>query len=338
MRARRLSREGRLAMCVVASAALALPAGAWAQGTPPPPTTPPAQTPPPAAGKLSLVPEQVGGTHRAVLAGAAWGVRGKLVPYIAGQQVTVRFYRGRSKLRVIRVPVVPSPTGGAGTFTVPFQTGLPGRVTVRAVHRATPQLATLRARSVTVRVLALRAAPGDRGPVVRLLQHELSALGYVVGQPGFYDARTARAVIAFRKVTGMARTSFATADVFRRLQKGGGRFRVRFPSHGEHVEADLSRQVLALIRAGHVERIYPISSGKPSTPTVLGSFRVYSKTPGFNAEGMYYSNYFIRGFAIHGYADVPVFAASHGCLRVPIPDAISIYRWLAIGDIVDVYR
>ena len=33
------------------------------------------------------------------------------------------------------------------------------------------------------------------------------------------------------------------------------------------------------------------------------------------------SNYFIRGYAIHGYAEVPTYAASHGCLRVPIPDA-----------------
>ena len=64
-----------------------------------------------------------------------------------------------------------------------------------------------------------------------------------------------------------------------------------------------------------------MSSGKPSTPTVIGRFRVYSKTPGTNAEGMVDSNYFIRGYAIHGYAEVPTYAASHGCLRVPIPDA-----------------
>ena len=37
------------------------------------------------------------------------------------------------------------------------------------------------------------------------------------------------------------------------------------------------------------------------------------------------SNYFIRGYAIHGYAEVPTYAASHGCLRVPIPDAPAIY-------------
>jgi lipoprotein-anchoring transpeptidase ErfK/SrfK len=138
-------------------------------------------------------------------------------------------------------------------------------------------------------------------------------------------------------VTGMARTTTASSEVFRALARGKGRFAVRFPQHGKHVEADLSRQVIALIRGGRVERIYPTSSGTPATPTILGSYRVYSKSPGYNAKAMYFSSYFIRGFAIHGYASVPIFAASHGCLRVPIPDAVPIYNWLRVGNIVDVY-
>ncbi len=50
------------------------------------------------------------------------------------------------------------------------------------------------------------------------------------------------------------------------------------------------------------------------------------------------SNYFIRGYAIHGYAEVPTYAASHGCLRVPIPDAAAIYGWVREGTPVDVYN
>jgi lipoprotein-anchoring transpeptidase ErfK/SrfK len=46
------------------------------------------------------------------------------------------------------------------------------------------------------------------------------------------------------------------------------------------------------------------------------------------------SNYFIRGYAIHGYASVPPYNASHGCLRVPIMNARTIYNWLRIGDVV----
>ena len=81
-----------------------------------------------------------------------------------------------------------------------------------------------------------------------------------------------------------------------------------------------------------------MSSGKPSTPTVVGRFQVYSKTPGENAKGMVDSNYFIRGYAIHGYHEVPMYAASHGCLRIPIPDAPAVFGWVQEGMPVDVYN
>ena len=123
------------------------------------------------------------------------------------------------------------------------------------------------------------------------------------------------------------------------MQRGAGSFHVRYPRDGRHVEADLTRQVLAEIEpGGRVRTIYTMSSGKPSTPTVIGHFQVYEKTPGVNSEGMVDSNYFIRGYAIHGYAEVPTYAASHGCLRVPIPDAAAIYGWIQTGTPVDVYN
>jgi lipoprotein-anchoring transpeptidase ErfK/SrfK len=285
---------------------------------------------------LSLTPERVS-SGRVALAGQPWRVRVVMQPWVEGQTATVRFYRHGHKLRAVNVVLHASKTGKSGMAVVSFTTSTPGNVEIRATHLATPTAPQLVATPVRVNVAALNVRPGARGPAVRLLQQELAALGYVVGQRGTFDARTARALLAFRKVTGMARTTNASADVFKALGKGKGAFPVRHPDQGRHVEADLSRQVIALINGSRVERIYPASSGKPSTPTVQGTFRVYSKSPGFNAKGMYFSDYFIRGFAIHGYADVPVFAASHGCLRVPIPDAIPIYNWIHIGNIVDVY-
>ena len=35
---------------------------------------------------------------------------------------------------------------------------------------------------------------------------------------------------------------------------------------------------------------------------------------------------------------MPIYNASHGCLRVPIPDADSIFDWVRYGTIVDTYR
>ena len=285
---------------------------------------------------LSLTPERVTG-DRLALAGQPWRVRVVMQPWVEGQTATVRFYRHGHKLRVVNVNLTMSQTGKSGMALVAFKTSTPGTVEIKATHLATPTAPQLLATPVRVNVAALRAGPGARGPAVRLLQQRLAAKGYVVGQRGLFDERTARAVLAFRKVAGMARTTAADTGLFKAVLAGKGTFKVRHPDHGKHVEADLSRQVVALIRGSRVERIYPASSGKPSTPTVRGSFRVYSKLPGFNAKGMYYSDFFIRGFAIHGYAEVPVFAASHGCLRIPNPDAISVFRWIKIGDIVDVY-
>jgi hypothetical protein len=174
---------------------------------------------------------------------------------------------------------------------------------------------------------------------VQALQDGLALLHYAVPVDARFDEATGRAVVAYRKLTGLARVPATDPEVFRLLQDGAGRFHVRYPRDGRHVEADLSRQVLAEIEpGGRVRRIYTISSGKPSTPTVIGRFRVYQKTPGENSEGMVDSNYFIRGYAIHGYAEVPTYAASHGCLRVPIPDAPAIYSWVQTGTPVDVYN
>ena len=192
---------------------------------------------------------------------------------------------------------------------------------------------------VRLRVLPATLAAGSRGRVVWLLQRELASLHYAVPQSGVYDEGTEQAVIAYRKVNGLAREATTEARIFGLLQRRAGAFRVRYPGDGRHVEADLARQVLAEIEpGGRVRQIYTMSSGKPSTPTVLGRFRVYLKTPGVNSEGMVDSNYFIRGYAIHGYAEVPTYPASHGCLRLPIPDAPAVYAWVQIGTPVDVYN
>ena len=313
-------------LILIAGAAPAAPATAAAQTT--------AATP-----RLSITTEQVNvhGGRASALTGQAWRVRVVLTPLVGGQTAVVRFYRNGHRVQAAQLPLAPSRTGKSAYATFTYKSARPGRIVVRATHFATPQLATLKAKGVGVSVVAPSLRPGSRGPAVRLLQGQLARLGYVIGRPGFYDARTARAVLAFRKVTGMRRTSVASSDVFRRLARGGGVFRVRFPGHGKHVEADLSRQVIALIRNGKAERIFPASSGKPSTPTIRGHFRVYMKSPGTNAKGMYMSSYFIRGYAIHGYPSVPVFPASHGCLRIPNSEAVSVFNWLSRGDIVDVY-
>jgi hypothetical protein len=307
---------------------------------PPPPPAPPPPAPPaaPVAATLRLSLQGIAADHGRTIAlrGATVRVRGTVTPYVAGQRLVVRTFRGKRKLTARSVKLRPDRRGARGRFSVLVRPGRTGRLEIRAVHKATPQLARLTARRRIV-VLGDHAGPGARGPLVRLLQRRLSGLHYVVPQSGVFDDGTGRAVIAYRKVRGLARVAFADRAVLRGLLAGRGRFRLKFPGHGHHVEADVSRQVLVLAQGGHVERIYHMSSGAPATPTILGSFRFYSKTLGVNAKGMVDSNYFHGGYAVHGYASVPVFNASHGCLRVPIPNAASIFRWIRLGDRIDLY-
>jgi lipoprotein-anchoring transpeptidase ErfK/SrfK len=249
------------------------------------------------------------------------------------QGVQVRARRGGRTL--LKRTVTPGPDGA-------YRLGLAipgaGRVELRVVPLDAQGAAAAPVAMTTLEVLPRSIGPGSSPSRVAQLQDRLRALAYVVGRHGRYDARTARAVLAFRKVTGMTRTSRADVAVMRRLARGEGRFRVRFPQHGRHLEADISGQVLALIGAGgKVERIYPTSTGARATPTIRGSYRVYRKEPGTNALGMVHSVYFIRGFAVHGFASVPTYPASHGCLRVPVPDARTIFRWLRVGTRVDTY-
>ncbi len=293
----------------------------------------------PAEGKLTIKLGRVfhAGGRAITLRGRKISVNGTVAPYVAGQSVVVRLYRGAKKLGVKKVKIREG-SDGDGVFAVSLRAKRTGQLTVKSSHRGTEAQATMIAKSKNVQVIKSSLSAGSKGFAVRLLQRKLLALHYAVPRSGRFDGGTSRAVMAYRKVNGMARTGSVSGRIMLRLLRGQGAFKVRFPKHGHHVEADLSQQVLALIDNGKVQRTYITSSGTSATPTVLGHFRVYLKTPGTNAKGMVNSSFFIRGYAVHGFASVPPYPASHGCLRVPVPNALAIFRWINYGDRVDVYR
>jgi hypothetical protein len=318
--------------------ALAFPAAAAAQGPPPsatptptptPVATPPAPAPAPTRLALTTRGTLADGARRVVVAGQSFTVSGTLTPYVKGQRVELTVLRNGRAVKHRRVRV-----GRGGAFSLSVARRTPGTYAVRAVHRRNAALGYARARSTRVHVLGADFRWGHGGAAVRLLQRGLRRLHYPASSSGVYDAPTSRAVMAWRKVTHRARLYTADRGVLLDVLAGKGAWRVRHPHAGRHVEADISLQVLALVDGSRVVRIQHMSSGKPSTPTVLGRFRVYRKEPGTNSHGMVDSSYFIRGYAIHGYASVPTYNASHGCLRVPVPDAATIYGWVHIGDLV----
>ena len=66
-------------------------------------------------------------------------------------------------------------------------------------------------------------------------------------------------------------------------------------------------------------RTIAVSTGKPSTPTPPGDYHVYAKIPRWWStpfrEWLPWALPFVGGIAFHEFADVPVYPASHGCVR-----------------------
>ncbi len=330
----------RLALSIGVAVLAAAPAAVAQTPTPPVPAppVPPPPAPVPVAGSASF--GVTGGLAtkktRYFAPGQTVVLRGRARPFVAGQVLTLQVVRKGKQSKRVRRPV-----RAGGRFTFRFQVGNPGKLRLVVKHAASPQQLAFRAKDRTIQVVNWQAGMGARGAHVLLLQRALASLHFATPVTGYYDDATARAVTAFQKTNGMDRTGYATTAVYHKLFRGHGAYRLRYPKagkKGKHVEYDWSRQVLVLAKGGRPYRIYHSSSGAPATPTVFGKFNFYLQTPGTNAKGMVHSSYFIRGYAIHGYASVPNYPASHGCLRVPIPNALQIFEWVDIGDPIYVYE
>jgi N-acetylmuramoyl-L-alanine amidase len=172
---------------------------------------------------------------------------------------------------------------------------------------------------------APRLTIGSQGSPVRVLEKELIAHRFaLLGADSSFGYDTLEAVYAVQKLAGLPRTGYVDAATWLALARSRPpRPRLR----GNYVEVDKTKQVLYIVRNRKVILIVPVSTGATGN-TPIGLFHVYSKVPG--GAVMYYSNYFIGAFAIHGYVSVPPYPASHGCVRVPMWVAIRLYDLIPI--------
>jgi hypothetical protein len=274
--------------------------------------------------------------HLVTVPGRTVHVHGVVRPYVPGQWVLVRSSVNGKVFKTDHLRIQPAPGGRNGEFTESVSSPKAGLVTVQVGHTRNAALGGLLARR-RFDALDPSASFGSTGLLVQLVQQRLAALHFYIPQTGVFDGGTGLALDAYHRLLHWGTYQTLDGKTISYLLDGFGQFKVRFPGNGRHAEGNLSLQLLALIDGSEVVAIYPISSGKPSTPTILGNFRVYSKVPGYLPDGMYFSNFFVSGYAIHGYNPAPDYPASHGCMRVPIVDAISIYSWLAVGNWVDTY-
>ena len=265
-------------------------------------------------------------------------VVGTVTPFVGHQKVQVRLGNGGDTVLKANPYVRQVKGRNFGRIKLRSKPLLePGKYRARAKKKKTANQVGGTAKSKPFSLKFIDLDPGDSGPAVDLFNELMRDEGYYDTDKRRYGSHTERAVMAFRKVNGMARNFQATPEIFKMLAEGKGGFAAKYPNASKHAEVDISKQVMALVDGGKAKYVFHIATGAAATPSDQGAFTFYRKDPGYNSLGMYYSVYYNRGEATHGYASVPPYPASHGCIRNPIPDSIFIYNWIDLGDKMYVY-
>jgi L,D-transpeptidase catalytic domain/Sporulation and spore germination/Putative peptidoglycan binding domain len=184
-------------------------------------------------------------------------------------------------------------------------------------------------------------APSD----ARAVQNSLVALTYLPPDAvtGVYDYRTQQAVLAFQAWEGLTRDGVVGPQTAGRLGTASrplplARTRTR------HLEIYRQRGVVLLVDHTRVVRAIHTSTGiggdSPDLGTPPGRFRIYRKeTRSWSVPyktWLPFAAYWKGGWALHGYADVPARPASHGCARLPMPEAKFVFDFVSIGTPVRV--
>ena len=184
---------------------------------------------------------------------------------------------------------------------------------------------------------------------IKEAERRLSELGYWTGPiDGRLDDGSRAALIAFQKWEGREITGKLTGAEIQAIRNSTAP-KPRDTGY-EHVEVDVDRQVLMVVKDDDSVRVLPVSTGSGKefldegqtsvAYTPRGRFVVYDKTYGWEdgqLGSVYYANYITGGVAIHGYLSVPNQPASHGCIRIPMFAAREVSELLPKGTIVLVY-
>ena len=184
--------------------------------------------------------------------------------------------------------------------------------------------------------VVLRA--GDEGRDVEALQERLAAGPFDPGViDGEYGGRTIQAVWALEKLAGIpVDGDWGPLDELAWEQLEDGRIgRPVMDNELRWVEVDLSEQLVKIYEPGATTP-YLIShassgSGIPwqneehsgSSVTPRGDFHIDRRIDGWRESSLgigrlYKPLYFRGGIALHGSQSVPLYPASHGCIRLPM--------------------
>ena len=310
--------------------------------TPTAPTTPdPARGPaagPGRRGKATLSVEGGLATKKARYYAPAQEVvvRGVVKPYVPDEVLTLYAIRGKKASKTVRRArrARGAPTSSASRSATRGRCGLWSSTSGSAAQQA------FRTRSETIQVVNWSGRRGRARP-------EGAA---APARPARARLRHARDRLLRRGTARGERVPQDERDGPRRLRHHvglreaaarPGRVQAALPDvghHGKHVEFDWSRQVLVLADNGKPYRSTTCRRASRRRRRCSAATTSTCKTPGTNSHGMVYS------IVLHRRLRDPrlrrrcrTTPASHGCLRVPIPNAVSIYNWIDIGDPIYTY-
>lgn len=177
---------------------------------------------------------------------------------------------------------------------------------------------------------SLSAPAPDAGSVLTL-KTRLRSLSYMVGPDGgTLDPATRFGITAFQKVENLPRTGEPDPITLSRLDSAQAPA-PQYSTPPDHLEVDIRRQVVFVVRGGRVTQTLPTSTGtgkmfrsegrRSRAVTPSGQFAITYKRNGWRRSPLgllYRPSYFNGGIAFHGAKSVPTSPASHGCVRLPM--------------------
>jgi lipoprotein-anchoring transpeptidase ErfK/SrfK len=192
------------------------------------------------------------------------------------------------------------------------------------------------------------AAPAANGGQVHIVQAGENlfriALGYGIGAEAIVRANglaSANVIFAGQALVIPESTATWPRDV---APAAGGAYAATGFS-GRSIVIDLGAQRLHAYEGGSLVQSFVISSGKQSTPTPVGEFKIYNRLvsqdmsgPGYYAPGVPWVQYFVGDYAMHGtyWHDSFGLPVSHGCVNMRTPDAQWLFYWAQQGTPVSV--
>jgi L,D-transpeptidase catalytic domain len=258
-------------------------------------------------------------------------VRGNVRPAIPGRKIQIKLVRWG---RTVEAKWVKLRSGRY--FKARIAVERPGQHRARAVLKSPDHLraaAGTGSHGTSLPGLGV----GSRSEAVRRLEGRLIDLGYYLpGNDVFFDSKTADALIAFNKIQRRVRLGTVDAATWRKLAKPTIP-KPRFEGPDYHIEIDQTRQVVMTVKDGKVTHILHTSTGAGGA-TRDGTWSIHRKLTGTSGGGLFYPSYFDGLRAIHGWPEVPTYAASHGCSRVPMWAATWIFSQAPLGTRVYVYH